>query len=310
MNDKYMQLNRKDFAEIFGISSKELPSECIDIINKSNFNYRLASFEERENLLLRAIKVLFDELKVSGLSRKGDWEKGWQENLDEFINKGFNKEDLIPKFVKEKEWIRLNGNYILPEDNFFETSFVKVLRVYIYKKYFTSFNQIYEFGCGTGLNLVAMAELFPQKNLYGLDWVESSCNIVNSLAKSSNINMKGIIFDMFNPDYSVDVGLTDAIFTTGAMEQLGVNFSSFLDYLINKNVGICVHFETMYELYDQNNIFDFVAAKYIDKRGYLKGFMKQLEIYEMQKKIEIIEVKRTFGSFYHDGYSVIVWKPI
>ena len=309
MSKEHTQLTKIDFAEIFGANVDELPVECIDIINKSNFNYRVASFEEREDLLLRANKVLFDDLKVSGLNRKNDWADGWQENLDNFVNKGFNQDDLIPKFVREKEWIRLNGNYIFPEDKFFETSFVKVLRIYIYKKYFSGFKQIFEFGCGTGLNLVAMAGLFPQKKLYGLDWVESSCNIVNSLARTSNINMKGIIFDMFNPDNSLKIGSADAIFTTGAMEQLGVNFKSFLDYLIKKRVGVCVHFETMYELYDQNDIFDLLAAKYIDKRGYLKGFLKQLKRYEKEKKVNIIEVRKTFGSFYHDGYSVIVWKP-
>ena len=54
MSKEHTQLTKIDFAEIFGANVDELPVECIDIINKSNFKYRVASFEEREDLLLRA----------------------------------------------------------------------------------------------------------------------------------------------------------------------------------------------------------------------------------------------------------------
>ena len=310
MNTEIMELKVEDFASIFGAKVQDMPQECIDIIKNNNFKYREANQEEREKMLLRATKILFEDLSVSGPGRKGDWEKGWKENYNDFTLNNYETEKLIPKFVREREWIRMRGNYILPEDGGFETSFVTVLRIYIFSKFFPKYKSIFEFGCGTGLNLLAMATLFPKKTLYGLDWVKSSCDIVNSLAKTQNINAKGSEFDMFNPDYELQIGSGDAVFTTGAMEQLGVNFNMFLDYLITKKVGICVHFETMMELYDQDNIFDFIAAKYLEKRGYLNGFLKQLKIYEKNNKVEIIEVRKTFGSFYHDGYSVIVWRPV
>ena len=64
-----------------------------------------------------------------------------------------------------------------------------------------------------------------------------------------------------------------------------------------------------YELYDQNDLFDYVAAAYLRKRGYLQGFLPRLRELEREGVIEILQVQRTFGSLYHDGYSFVVWRP-
>lgn len=63
-------------------------------------------------------------------------------------------------------------------------------------------------------------------------------------------------------------------------------------------------------MYDQDSLFDLVAAKYLEKRNYLQGFYGHLKKMESKNKVRILEARRTFGSFYHDGYSYIVWQPI
>ena len=73
---------------------------------------------------------------------------------------------------------------------------------------------------------------------------------------------------------------------------------------------ICVHIETISELYDNENLLDYLAFGFDRKRGYLDGFLNELKQLESMGKIELINVlKLSFGTLYHDGYSIIVWRP-
>ena len=303
-------LNCNDFAGIFGISGKELHAGCRQVILDTDFRFRIAVGAEREKCFLRAYKTLYSDLKVSGEHRKQDWEKGWRENLNEYVQNDFDSNSLIPKFVRQKEYIRFQGNYISTANPNFETAFVTVLRNFLFEKYFKTFNDICEFGCGTGHNLIHLAKLWPEKKLYGLDWAESACELIDTIAQNKQLNLQSKKFDMFYPEWDKTLGPMTAVFTVGAMEQLGTRFSNFVDFLISKEIGICVNIETIYEMYDQDSLFDFVAAKYLEKRNYLRGFYGHLKKMESKNKVRILEVRRTFGSFYHDGYSYIVWQPI
>jgi transketolase len=303
-------LNCNDFAEIFGVPEKELPAGCRQVILDTDFRFRIAVGAEREKCLLRAHKALYNDLKVSGEHRKQDWEKGWRENFNEYVQNDYDSNSLIPKFVKLKEYIRFQGNYIFPVNSNFETAFVAILRNFLFEKYFKTFDVICEFGCGTGHNLIHLAKLWPEKKLFGLDWAESACELIDIIVKTKKLNLKSKKFDMFYPEWDKTLGPETAVFTVGAMEQLGTSYSNFVDFLISKEIGICVNVETIYEMYDQNSLFDLVAAKYLEKRNYLRGFYGHLKKMESKNKVRILEVRRTFGSFYHDGYSYIVWQPI
>lgn len=306
----YNKLTVEDFADIFDIMVDNLPNISKKVIRNSDFRYRIFSGIEREKIFLRVLKTIdSDSLSVVGAHRMSVWEKGWSENLQNFVDSNFDLNELIPKFVKRNKAIRLNGNYILPTKQNFETYLVEVLRTYLFRKYFSDAPAVYEFGCGTGLNLVNLAKLFPEKKLYGLDWSAASCDIVNKIAITQNLNLTGILFDMYSPDYQLDIDKGSAVFTIGAMEKLGKNLESFLQFLLEKRPSICINIETIYELYDQSVLFDYVTAKYLERRGYLQGYLSRLRQLEVKGKIEMIKIQRTFGSLYHDGYSYIVWKP-
>jgi len=303
-------LSCNDFAKIFGIPEKEFHTECRQVILDTDFRYRISVGEEKEKCLIRMHKALFNDLKVSGEHRKEDWEKGWRENFNEYVQNDYDSISLIPKFVKRKEYIRFQGNYIFPANSNFETAFVTVLRKFLFEKYLKTFDVICEFGCGTGHNLLHLSELWPEKKLYGLDWAKSACELIDTIANTQQLNLQSKMFDMFYPKWDQTLGPEAAAFTIGAMEQIGTRFSDFVDFLIRKKVGICLNVETIYEMYDQDCLFDFVAAKYLEKRNYLRGFYGYLKNMESKNKVRILEARRTFGSFYHDGYSYIVWQPI
>ena len=57
-------------------------------------------------------------------------------------------------------------------------------------------------------------------------------------------------------------------------------------------------------------MFDDVARRYHQRRNYLRGFLPRLRKLEAQGRAELLDVHRTgFGSFHHEGYSLVVWRP-
>lgn len=304
-------LNISGFSSLLGVPEEEFNDEIRDFINSTDFDYVILDGADRENLLLQILNTIDSgKLSVSGPGKQVAWERGWSENLLEFERSGNDPKTLLPKFVRKGQVMRMQGSFILPSNPDFETAMVKVMRNVLFLKYFSGVHSVFEFGCGTGLNLLHLAQLFPEKPLYGLDWAESSCNIINQLAKAQGINLKGIKFDMFTPDSSLNLSAGDGVFTIGALEQLGTEFGPFLSFLREKSPAVCIHFETMNELYSESTLSDYLIKRYSDTRKYLDGFLAALIELEKTKSVEILQVQRTFGGLYHEGYSFVVWRPL
>jgi hypothetical protein len=283
--------------------------ECADLIEGADFRYAVLEGKSRDAVYVRVLRTLESDLETAGRHRKARWEDGWTQNLREFTASGYDLQSLVPKFVKQNEVVRLEGSYILPADPEFETHFVDVLRTWLFKTFCVEAGHIYEFGCGPAHNLVALANLFPGKQLVGLDWSGASQKLIAKIVEVHQFRISGRPFDMFSPDVSCEIPQNSAVFTIGAMEQLGREFESFLQFLLQKKPAVCINVETLYELYDQADLFDYVAAAYLRKRGYLQGFLPRLRELEREGIVEILKVQRTFGSLYHDGYSFVVWRP-
>ncbi len=245
-------LTIKDFAEIFDESVYNIP-KISEVIKNYDFRYRILSENEKEKVMIEIIDILLsNNLKVSGSHRKNDWENGWNENLVEYSSSN-NIDSLIPKYVKKNAIVRFKDNYILPCDSNFETNFVKILRYYLFSKYFKDTLNIYEFGCGTGINLIALNELFPEKKIYGLDWSESSCKIINELSKKLNIkNLRGALFDMFSENSNYNLNKDSCVFTIGSMEQLGTNYHNFLDFLLREKPDVIINIEVDHNVLNKN----------------------------------------------------------
>jgi hypothetical protein len=304
-------LDVKSFALLLGVGENEINAECRRFIAETDFHYRFLNPAEKDNVIYESLRCIEEGVfSPSGPHRKDAWEKGWSENLNAFCESDGNTDHLIPRFVRRNAVMRLNGEYVKLSNPNFETAFVTVLRMVLFKKYFEQARSIYEFGCGTGLNLIAAGEMFPDKNLFGLDWCTSSCAIIDQLRKSKQLNIHGQLFDMYEPDNSLEIGEEDAVLTVGALEQLGSGFQPFLEFLLSKKPQVCLHLETMNELYTRKTAADFITLQYTKQRRYLTGFLNALRANEKQGKIRIMQVQRTFGGQYHDGYSFVAWQPI
>jgi hypothetical protein len=80
---------------------------------------------------------------------------------------------------------------------------------------------------------------------------------------------------------------------------------------MEKKPKICINIEPISELLDENNFFDNLSIKYFKKRNYLNGYLDFLIDYEKRGFIEILDKRRIYsGSYFIEGHSLIVWRPL
>ena len=309
-----LDLTSKDFADLFGTTEEEMVEYCGDQISSFDFNYRKMEGEERDQLILRILRRIDSkEVSTAGQERQPDWEKGWNENLLEFIDSGNNVDKLVPKYFKKNVPIRLLGDYVLPKQDNFVLNITKVFRSWLFQKYFQFqyVEQIHEFGCGSGWHLAYLASIFHDKRLYGYDWSKTSQKIIKKLYQQLGCEIQGRHFDFFHPDYSVSIAPKSAVYTFGALEQVGINHGPFLKFLLEKLPEICINIEPLHELYNTNNLLDCIALRYHKYRNYLEGYLTRLQELEAVGRIEILKVHhQRFGNLYNDTHSYVVWRPI
>lgn len=263
---------------------------------------------DKEDAILRQIKRLKeDKKKVATPERTKVWENGWNENYEEF-KKTLSLDALTPKYYNSTEG-RYNQEFVRCEGYVFNDIIQRIIRKYIFDRYMKNFSDIYEFGCGTAFNLVDLAKMYPDKNLYGFDLTFASGKIIKLLKEHFGFNIEGRQFDFTNPDFSVSIKENSCIYTLIALEQTYDLWEPFLKFLILKKPKLCIHVEPIEEFYDENNLLDYLSLEFHKKRHYLKGFYTKLKEYENKGIIEIIEHRRLFfGDSNNEGSGFIVWK--
>lgn len=285
-----------------------------ELDGNSPLSYRKVTAEERDAALLRSLEFLASTIESSGVSYLAKWERGWAENLAEFeaLEAGQDvSASISPKFVRKNQPVKLRGEWIMPKFPDFEKDWVHVLRDVLAKSYFENIGALYEFGAGTGHNLVHLSQLLPAARLFGYDWSINSVNLQKGLAKRAGIPLQAERLDLFDPKgfrmKSEPSG--SALLTVGTVEQLGTNYQRFLNLVRDSGFGIVVHIETTYELYDPMNLVDYLSMRYLEKRNWSRGYFAELAALEREGALEILEQGRTFGSFFHEGYTLTVWRP-
>jgi SAM-dependent methyltransferase len=305
-------LTPENFAATLGITYADLPADIEAIIKKFNFNYRPLSLAERDQVILQILQKLAEgSLTRSGKERHPIWEKAWAERAEQFVAQNYTPESLLPNYFNANAVIRLNRDYAQPDDPAFERNFSEVIRRWLFSRYLQSAPAIYEFGCGSGFNLVTLCQLYPQKRLYGLDWAASAVDLVNLIAQQQAINLTGRRFDFFAPDADLTLEADSAVITMCALEQIGPNHEPFVQFLLQQNPSICLNMEPLVELYHPDHLVDYLALQYHQQRRYLDGFLSYLKQLEAEGQIEIQTIQRVpVGNIYHEGYSFVVWRPV
>jgi hypothetical protein len=303
-------LAAEDFAGAFGID--RLSEECRALVAERDFSFAYATAEEHDALVLDTVRKLDARaFSTVGEHRRDVWQRGWSENLREFQASGFEAASLLPKyFGTNPPFLRFRQRYIRPASATFEIDFYTVLRTWLFREYLATAAEIHELGCGTGLNLMLLAKLFPEKPLHGADWAPASVDIVAGLARKYGWRLNSRLFDFFQPDPAYPLSPGSAVLTMDALEQVGDRHAALLDYLVARRPSVCIHVEPVLEFYDDANLLDYLAIRYHRERSYLSGFLPALRERERKGSIKILLGLRThFGGLYNESYSIIVWRP-
>jgi hypothetical protein len=277
------------------------------IFTKLNLQYEKINIEERDRYIISVIDYLLSSAVVSsGEHRISDWENGWKENLDMYKNSG-DINSIIPKYHGKHTLVHWRQEMVRPVTPLFDYLIHTFLVDWVFEKYLHSVDTILEFGCGPAYHLLRFKNINNKANFVGLDWAESSQEIIKELNKT---NIVGRNFNYFNPDYTLDIKPNSGIITIASLEQIGDKFDLFLNFLLEKKPVICVHLEPIDEVLNQNNLIDRLSMLYFKKRNYLKGFVTKLKHLEDEGKVEIVNIQRTYtGSYFVEGHTLVVWKP-
>jgi len=290
-------------------SEKKLSKMVIAEFNRIGpLEFREATSIEFENIIIEIIRRLTStKTPKSGKSFKDNWEANWNQTLAKNISNG-DDENCIPSFIPSNGLLRFEERYIVPISPNFQINILSIIRVYLFEKYFKDLEQVYEFGAGTGHNLLHFSEMYPEKQSMGLDWSNSAVNLIKLMAKKMNRRISAMEFDMLEPNFSFDVEKDSGLLTVGALEQLGTDWKPFLHYMLTKKFKVYINIETHFESYDDSKLLGLLAREYIIKRNWLQGYFAELHKLEAAGQIEILESKKILGSTFHDSWSFTVWK--
>ena len=305
------KLSNKSFAELFGTTETKIKQTAGALIDSIDLHVTQIEGSERDNLIISILKrIISPELKNAGDHRETDWEDGWRENLNEFVQSGYDLGKLVPKYYKTNIPIRLNRAYILPAQPDFVYRYTQIFRAWLFQEFLADCRSVYEFGCGTGHNLIHLAELYPDKTLYGFDWVKSSKEIIQIVAKQYGLKLMGGTFNFFDPDETLTFDPLSAVLTFGALEQVGSNHRRYLDFILKRKPLLCIDVVGIHELYDEAYLLDYLALLYHKRRNYLDGYLTRLHELEEIGKIEIVKTHhQLFGNPFDDPYSYVIWRP-
>ena len=280
--------------------------EIIKFINKFHIGFKVLSPKEKK----QEISKIYYELKNKKFSKTNDknrkniWNKSWSRPAK-------FKNFFVPTYAQKINFFRICGKLIYTESQFLEQRISQYLLKYIFKKYVNKKLNICEFGAGSGKNIIFLKKQKLVKNLYASDWVDSAVRLIKKNGKLNNLQIKSFKFNIKEPNHDIDFVKNNIVMTHHALEQVYNKYKKFINLLIRKKPQIIVHVEPIFENYDKNNDLDKSAIKFHKQRNYLNGLKTYLNNLSDKKKIKILKDKRFyFGTKYHEGYSLIIWRTI
>jgi hypothetical protein len=299
-----------EFINAFGAAFAD--RDCIAAeAAKYDFSYARLDQPDRDAVILDILQRL-DGFTQVGPARHAIWESAWSDVAQRYHDSDEDLAALDPPFMGATPILRIGGDYARPFVAAFETHWFRVLRKWLLSTYLVGASRVCEFGCGSGFNLVTLAQMSPETELVGLDWSPSVVELMNQIGRRHGFKLSGQRFDFFNPapDFAFG-GSGDVAMTFCALEQTGDRYDTFVDWLMDRKPDLVVSMEPALELYDPSSLVDDMAIRYHTGRKYLNGYYSRIPELAAAGKAEILVRRRLgFGSLYHEGYSLLIWRPL
>ncbi len=284
-------------------------------IKDAKLSYVELNQQQRDAVLIECLRVLLRaEMPRAGEDQRlAQWEKGWGENFEAFTGSAADLAAIMPKYFNKYDVARWKGEVVKGINPDFEYQILALLLEWEFEKYLPDAAAIYEFGCGTGQNLLRARKANSTAKITGLDWATPSQKIIARMVELGVLtNAEGINFNFFKPNNDVKLAKDAVVYTNAALEQVADRHTEFVEYLIRQKPKLVFHLEPISEVFEpETNLLDAISDAYYKKRNYLAGFLTYLRKRESEGAIKILKVQRThLGHLMTDGYTHIAWKPI
>ena len=160
-------LSTDEIAALFGTTKDRLDKESLAHIAACDWGYEPLKQKERDSIIISLLERIENrKLTIVANEDKSRWDTGWGENLKAFQESNGDLDALIPKYIRPGEIIRLNGELVRSRDPNFELNWFKIFSRWFFLTHLSSYDTIFEFGCGSGINVAILAEMFPEKVIY------------------------------------------------------------------------------------------------------------------------------------------------
>ena len=152
-------LRSLNFQRLFSANSVA-DADVKDLIRSSDFRYTPLGQTERDEVLAAVTRHIDDgRFTRSGPEGASRWESNWAAQLEQAATAKCSATVLLPSFIRPGQVCRLDQDYIRSASADMELSFLRVLRRWLFREYLESPGSVYEFGCGSGWNLVELASM-------------------------------------------------------------------------------------------------------------------------------------------------------
>jgi hypothetical protein len=269
---------------------------------------------QRTTALMREIKAMIAQGRhrvVGSEAGREVWERGWREVAERLREApSIGVEALKPQYFHLGVPFRLMGEYAHPDTAYFEYYAGIAVRRHLIEHFLNGSTQLLELGCGTGINLLLAAELFPEAQLVGSDWTRAFGEILALLSRGHPRAITAVLYNMLDGSGRDGLPITPEtdVLTVHALEQLGSKASTIIEFLCEKRPRRVLHIEPILDFYAADNPFDQIARRYHLARGYLEGLAPTLHRLAASGRIKLLGERRVqLGNTYHEAYSYIAW---
>lgn len=276
--------------------------------------YRGLAHGETRNVLEQVDR----DLETRAYRQTGDhapevWQRGWSEVADRLTDQAPTIESLRPGYFRDERIFRFDGQIVEGLEPFVEFHTSMALRRLLLGQYLADATKVAELGCGTGVNILLLAEAYPQMRIIGSDWVPASQRIVEGIGRAFPGRIGARRFDMLTAEGwdGQEIDHETVVLTVHALEQLNTHWRTCLDFILARGPRLCLHIEPLAELYDPKDPDDARMLRYHRKRGYLEGYVPAVQALAAAGQAQIVDLRRiAFSGLYHEAYSVLAWRPI
>src|SRR5437660_6219339 len=93
-----MRFTASDFADLLAVET--LPAACAELAEAHDFHYDVPEGPARDRIIRQVMEHIdSDKPSKVGEHRAGIWESCWSDNLQKFVEGGYDPEKLVPDFI-------------------------------------------------------------------------------------------------------------------------------------------------------------------------------------------------------------------